>query len=81
MRLTPGSQYVLVAMSRGAVLSEGGWRETWFILTRPGRAPERVHARGVNSLRKLAFIERTNEFDWRVATAGKAWLAANITTS
>lgn len=65
-------------MSRGATLYECV-RDRWFVIERrPGRGFERIHTRSVNTLRRLALIERASDLlTWRVSDAGRAWLAAN----
>lgn len=81
-RLTPAPLHLLVAMSRGARLRRNDIT-AWFCLIRPPRpgdefeSYERVHARAPNTLIRLAFVERFDEFDWRVSAAGHAWLASN----
>ena len=76
MRLTPAPLHLLVAMSRGGVLREFV-RDRWFTLERPGRGCVRIHNRSINTLRRLAFIEPTDDVAWRVSGAGLAWLADN----
>jgi hypothetical protein len=87
-RLTPVPRNLLLAMRAGAVLCERAWQWTSWTLQRPGQAPEKITARGVDRLREFAFIERVgvrppgeltrfHDWDWRVSNAGFAWLAAN----
>ena len=77
MRLTAAPLHLLVAVARGAELRECECRpHHWFVLTRPGRDPERVHARAFNTLSWLGLIERTGDI-WRVGASGSAWLAEN----
>jgi hypothetical protein len=87
-RVTPVPLVLLVAMHGGARLQERVGRWISFVLRRHGKDPERISERGVNALRKLAFIERVGtlppghpprmlDFGWRVTDAGRAWIAAN----
>ena len=64
-------------MSRGTTLYEC-LKDKWFAIERrPGRGFERIHTRGVNELRRLAFIERASDpLTWHASPAGRAWLAA-----
>lgn len=75
-------------MAGGAMLRERSFRWTECSLQRPSSAPERIGERGVNALRKVAFVARDGflppgrlsrwfEFDWRITGAGLAWLEAN----
>jgi hypothetical protein len=88
VRLTPGPRDLLVAMRDGARLHERAWRWTEWRLQMPGRDPEKICERGINALRKVAFIQRDGvlppgrlprwfEFDWSITPAGRAWLAAD----
>ena len=83
--LTPVPRDLLVAMRDGARLHERAWRWTEWSLQAPGGDPERIRERGINALRKVAFIARNGvlpggrlprwfEFDWSITDAGKAWL-------
>jgi hypothetical protein len=87
-RLTPVPRNLLVAMAGGAVLHERAWKWTTWTLQLPGHTPERIGARGIDRLREVAFIARDgvlpqsaltrfHDFDWKIADAGRAWLAAN----
>jgi hypothetical protein len=77
MHLTPAPLHLLVALSRGAVLHEV-LKDSWFALERPGwRGFQRIHARGVNVLKKLSLIEQADHLVWHASSAGRAWLAAN----
>jgi hypothetical protein len=89
VRLTPVPRDLLVAMHAGARLRERAWRWTEWSLQKPGKDPDRIRQRGVESLRKVAFIERDGvlppgrlprwlEFDWQVTKHGLAWLAQNL---
>lgn len=80
-RLSPVPRELLIAIAGGAVLRERAFRWTEWSLQRPGSAPARVGERGVNALRKVAFIARDrvlppgrlprwHEFDWLIAGAG-----------
>jgi hypothetical protein len=87
-RVTPVPLALLLEMYRGARLEErcGRWIE--FRLHRPEQAGERIGERGINALRRLAFIARNGELppgvptrivsnDWQITPAGAAWLAAH----
>ncbi|MCW2079670.1 UNVERIFIED_ORG: hypothetical protein M2193_001845 [Bradyrhizobium japonicum] len=60
VRLSPVPRELLSAMAGGAVLRERSFRWTEWSLQRPGSAPARIGERGVNALRKVAFIWPTN---------------------
>jgi hypothetical protein len=88
VRLTPVPAALLASIGAGARLHERAWRWTEWRLRMPGREPERIGERGINSLRRHAFIARDGvlppgrlprwfEFDWSITDAGKAWLAAD----
>ncbi|MCS3893428.1 hypothetical protein M2171_002561 [Bradyrhizobium japonicum USDA 38] len=74
---------MLISIARGAVVRETTTRRgPWFWLIRPSppdefEAPSRIHARAVRTLIKHALIEPVDDIDWRVSTAGLAWLAEN----
>jgi hypothetical protein len=57
-RLTPVPLALLLAMRNGARLTERAWRWTVWQLHVPGKDPERLGERGINALRKVAFIAR-----------------------
>jgi hypothetical protein len=88
VRLTPVPRLLLLEMRDGARLHESAWRWTEWRLQRPGREMERIAERGINPLRKVAFIARYgvlpvgrlpywHEFEWFVTDAGKAWIEVN----
>lgn len=87
-RVTPVPPALLLELHRGARLEEryGRWFE--YRLHRPDRDPERIGERGINALRKLAFIARDGTLppgattrivsnDFRITPACAAWLAAH----
>lgn len=78
--LSPGPLHLLVAMSRGCTLRgvRARGNEIWYVLARPSGDIERVHGRGVNTLIRLEFIERAGDEAFRVAPAGRSWIAANL---
>lgn len=91
-RLSTVPRDLLLAMHDGARLYERAWRWTEWTLIEPGQLPQRIGERGINALRRVAFIARDGvlppgrlprwlEFDWIITVAGDAWLAAhpNIT--
>jgi hypothetical protein len=86
-KLTPVPLKLLLDMHGGVRLHERAWRWTEWMLIR-GYEADKITERGINALRKVAFIERDGvlppgrlehwfEFDWRVTAAGKAWIEAN----
>lgn len=90
VRLTPAPRDLLRAMAGGAVLREATMTWTSWTVTRPGCDPAKFRDRGIDALRKLAFIERDgvlppghlariHRFDWKITPAGAACLAANGT--
>ena len=85
VRLTPVHRNLLVAMRAGARLQERAWRWSEWRLLMTGEPAERIGERGINALRKVAFIARDGvlpggrlprwfEFDWSITDAGNAWL-------
>lgn len=74
-------------MRAGAVLRERGRDWSSFTLAKVGGEPTKVTARPINPLIECVFIARNGtlpprkdcwyEFDYRIADAGFAWLAAN----
>lgn len=87
-KLTPVPLKLLMAMHGGDILQERAWRWTEWLLTDATGSSERITERGINALRKLAFIERDgvlppgrlphwHGFDWKITGAGKAWIEAN----
>lgn len=91
-RLAPAPLQLLRAMHAGTRLHERAWRWTEWTEIAPGQPAQRIGERGINALRRVAFIARDGilppgrlsrwfEFDWSITAAGKAWLAAhpNIT--
>ena len=71
------------------MLHERSWQWTSWTLQRPGQAPVKITARGVDRLREASFIARdgvlpvpgrltdlTNSTG-KITDAGEAWLAAN----
>jgi hypothetical protein len=87
-KLTPVPRQLLRRMHDGVRLHERAWRWTEWVLHQTDQGPEKISERGINALRKVAFIERDGvlppgrlprwfEFDWRVTAAGKAWIEAN----
>lgn len=88
VRLTPVPATLLASMGAGARLHERAWRWSEWTLQMPGQAPERIRERGIDGLRKHAFIARDGVlppgrlprwfvFDWVITDAGKVWLAAD----
>jgi hypothetical protein len=69
-------------MARGAALRRTTRvGETWFsLIWRRNDDFERVHGRAANTLIRLALVEKVDDIDWRIAAAGRAWLAANNKT-
>jgi hypothetical protein len=87
-RVTPVPLALLLELHRGARLEERCGRWTSFHIHRPGRDSERIGERGINVLRRLAFIARDGELppgattrvvsnDFQITPAGAAWLAAH----
>lgn len=88
-RVTPVPLALLLELHGGARLEERCGRWTDFHIYRPGRNPERMNERGINALRKLAFIARDGvlppgavlrgyvSHDFKITPAGAAWLAAH----
>lgn len=56
VRLSQVPRELLTAMAGGAILRERSFRWTEWSLQRPGSAPARIGERGINALRKVAFI-------------------------
>jgi hypothetical protein len=88
-KLTPVPIRPLLDMHGGVRLHERAWRWTEWTLWEKGEGPATpLNERGINALRKVAFIERDGvlppgrherwfEFDWKITDAGKAWIEAN----
>jgi hypothetical protein len=88
IRLTPVPRKLLMEVHGGARLEEHAWRWTEWVLHQTDQGPEKISERGINALRKVAFIERDGVlppgrlprwfvFDWKITDAGKAWIEAN----
>lgn len=88
-RLSPVPHELLAAMAGSALLRERAFRWTEWSLQRPGSVPARIGERGVNAMRKVAFIARDgvlplgrlprwHELDWIITGGGFACLEANV---
>jgi hypothetical protein len=89
-KLKPVPRKLLMWLYDGIVLHERAWRWTEWSLRHHGHETEKLSEGrgGILKLRQCAFIERDGvlpvgrlekwfEFDWRVTSAGKAWIEAN----